>query len=206
MDEVRGGAEGLVLVLNTAPQTSTEWSCSTTEEVPPFSPPAATQSASSWKVPSDRSALSPCSTTVRMRKIFQRSWGIECGLVGSSNPCRHFIRFVHLLQVVLLCGRITCVEFGGSVKETNLICCRWSTPERSQRASVSGQWSSGRSKASSGKLSNWGKGVEVMSSMLRVVSPHILGEVLVASESGAANLWTVGKGWGRFSFFKWGSS
>uniref|UniRef100_UPI003AB07F6B uncharacterized protein taf1c n=1 Tax=Centroberyx gerrardi TaxID=166262 RepID=UPI003AB07F6B len=30
------------------------------------------------------------------------------------------------------------------------------------------------------------------------VSPHVLGEVLVASESGAANLWTIGKGMQKF--------
>lgn len=38
------------------------------------------------------------------------------------------------------------------------------------------------------------KGVQVRYSLVCVVSPHVLGEVLVASESGAANLWTVGKG------------
>lgn len=46
--------------------------------------------------------------------------------------------------------------------------------------------------------SNGRKVVHVPSSLLCVVSPHVLGEVLVVSESGAAKLWTVGRGWGVF--------
>lgn len=81
----------LPLFLNAVPQTSTEWSCSTTEEVPPVWTPAgaaATPSASSWKAPSDRSALPLCSTTVRTRKHWDMSSGVWC------PGCAHFNMFV----------------------------------------------------------------------------------------------------------------
>lgn len=54
------------------------------------------------------------------------------------------------LQLVLQCGQITCVEFGGSAKGTNLVCCKSSTLERSQPASASGGWRSVRTKALTG--------------------------------------------------------
>lgn len=37
-------------------------------------------------------------------------------------------------------------------------------------------------------------GLADVEALLPVLSPHILGEVLVASEGGGAGLWTVGRG------------
>lgn len=80
------------------------------------------------------------------------------------------------------------MEFGGSLRLSNLGFSRPSTRQRWRHASVSGK--DGLLPVPPVLLY---ENVDVLS-LLPVVSPHILGEVLVASESGAAILWTVGRG------------
>lgn len=97
------------LVLNAVPQTSTEWSCSTTVEVlPVWTPAAVTHSASSWKDPWDRSAPPPCSTIVRTRKYLEMSSGVWCGFIVYSKLCRHF----NILEFVC---RLCCRAVGSPV-------------------------------------------------------------------------------------------
>lgn len=80
------------------------------------------------------------------------------------------------------------MEFGGSLRLSNLGFSRPSTRQRWRHASGSGK---------DGVLPVPPvlpyENVDVLS-LLPVVSPHILGEVLVASERGAVVLWTVGRG------------
>lgn len=45
---------------------------------------------------------------------------------------------------MLPCAPITYVEFGGSVKQRNLVFCKLSTPKRWRPASASGEWRSGQ--------------------------------------------------------------
>lgn len=91
------------------------------------------------------------------------------------------------LQAALLSARITCVGFGGSASPTDLVFSRSSTRQRWRRASAPGK---GWEFPLPPPVSDEGADV----ALLPVLSPHLLGEVLVASEGGAAVLWTVGRG------------
>lgn len=94
---------------------------------------------------------------------------------------------VWCLQAASLSARITCVGFGGSASPTDLVFSRSSTRQRWRRASAPGK---GWEIPLPPPVSDEGADV----ALLPVLSPHLLGEVLVASEGGAAVLWTVGRG------------